>query len=235
MNEDWEKRKAEVAKLEEKKPLKYVEKSIALLEVFKQFYNPRSALYPLCGYNASPIRVFENVTFLDSDPFPMKKMRALGYNAICQDIETYNPAEKHDLIILELSTGIPEKTTRTLGTGGYIIADNSWEESYQINKMPEFELIGCIENPNTRFSDNIEGLLEPVANFEELKTLNFDEYQREMTEMASFKEKMITIGALKTNQAITPEELYLALESEYKTVVHLPFKRIADRYIFIKK
>jgi hypothetical protein len=41
---------------------------------------PNSVLYPSCGFDASPAKVFSNVTFVD--------------------IEDYTPTQKHDLLIL---------------------------------------------------------------------------------------------------------------------------------------
>ena len=111
-----------------KPELEYGKDSILIYTAFKdQVYSPKSVLYPSCGFDASPSRVFDNVTFVDVENGNEGCIEALqrqGLKAIKQDIREYQPTEEHDLLIL-LNPSIPiEWASQHLKKGGYVLSNN---------------------------------------------------------------------------------------------------------------
>jgi len=113
-------------KKENEPKLSFSDDLITLYTAFKnQVYNPKSVLNPSCGFDASPAKVFDNVTFVDiakDNAGCIKKLQEAGFHAIKQDIRDYKPNEEHDLLIL-INPVIPtEWASRHLKSGGYVLA-----------------------------------------------------------------------------------------------------------------
>ena len=147
-------------------------------------------MYPSCGFDASPARVFPNVTFVDAEKGNegcVQLLQEAGLKAIKTDIREYHPAEEHDLLIL-LNPAIPaEWATCHLSTGGYIIANDYHGSASQLAQKPDqFLLFGSIDLVNMPgqnkdgkaiISRNIEGLFEQVSSPEEFRRLRPDAFE----------------------------------------------------------
>jgi len=115
-------------------------------EAFKtNVYSPRSVLYPCCGTDATPSKVFDNVINIDISPSATLAMMAAGYNAITMDIKKYKPAEKHDLIVLSNSHVRVSDVLDYLKVGGYVLSNNWTHSAEELWNQPEkFEIVCCI-------------------------------------------------------------------------------------------
>jgi len=187
---------------------------IAIYTVFRdQVYNPQSVLYPGCEFDGSPAKVFENVTFVDAEKGNqgcVQKLQEAGLHALKQDIGHYSPAEQHDLLIL-LNPAIPtELTTRHLRSGGYVLANNYHLDASWINAQKDrFSLVGIIDyDPNTnsaRFAPNEDGQLDRTVSIDDIA-----------------ESRPLEHWAFKNTKFTGQSEV-------------LPFERVADKYIFVKK
>jgi len=123
---------------------------IAIYTAFcDQVYRPQSVLYPSCAFDASPARVFDNVTFVDIENGSegcVRKLQEAGLQAIKQDIKTYTPEDLHDLLILLNPTIPTEWASRHLKSGGYVIANNYHGNASEMYHQPDqFNLWGTID------------------------------------------------------------------------------------------
>ena len=71
-------------------PIYFAKDLQAMYTVFRdQIHNPASVLYPSCGFDASPTRVFNNVTFVDKEEGNegcVAKLQEAGFHALKMDI-----------------------------------------------------------------------------------------------------------------------------------------------------
>jgi len=216
---------------------------IAIYTAFRdQVYDPQSVLYPSSGFDASPVRVFDNVTFVDiemGNDGCVRKLQEAGLHALKQDIRNYIPEDLHDLLIL-LNPVIPtEWASRHLKSGGYVIANNYHGNASEMYRQPDqFALWGVIDfaEQDRRKGDNrvvvsrdISDLFVPVETGEELKRLRPIDYEFIAT---SYPHILRDIG-------IIPEMRFENMYVQFRRVMEeseiLPAKRVADRYIFVKK
>ncbi len=192
--------------------LEFSDSLVNMYTAFKdQVYNPKSVLYPSCGFDASPSKVFDNVTFVDIEDGNqgcVKKLQEAGLHAVNQDIREYKPAEKHDLLILENPSIPTEWASRHLKSGGYVLANNYHGNASWMNKhSDEFSLVGLINSVNDeakieRNKNGDLGAVLPLESIRESRPLHH----------------LMFIHSLKTGY----DE-------------GLPFKREAEIYIFTKK
>lgn len=217
--------------------------SIAIYRAFKeQVYNPSSVLYPSCGFDASPIEAFGNVTFVDlekggNNEGCIETLRHRGLKALKQDIREYTPLEMHDLLIL-LNPSVPhEWATRHLVKGGWVIANNYHRTAWEINEDSNFELWGAINTEKKRknvpvkvsISRDLTDLLVPVKDMKEFKELR----PREFKLILGLTNSWINneeITSLKTASIDEKCDAYLEMMR-----LRRPSKRVAERYIFVKK
>lgn len=215
---------------------------IAIYNEFKEnVYNPQSVLYPSCGFDASPAKVFDDVTFVDleyGNKGCVRKLQQAGLHALNKDIREYKPAKEHDLLIL-LNPAIPsEWASRHLKSGGYILANDYHQNSSEIYRNPDdFSLWGVIdlverEGKNQRysanFSRNLEGLFEPVSNESELMIFRPKHHEFLKTMFSSLAINMENFNADRPFEQVWSDYRELMGEG-------MPSKRFADRYIFLKK
>ena len=131
-------------------PIYFADDLIAIYTAFKQeIFSSGSVLYPSCGYDASPARVFDKVMFVDKEDGNegcVSQLQKAGLNAIKQDIREYDPSEKHDLLIL-LNPAIPVSwATPHLISGGYVIANNYHGSATSLyTNQDEFLLWGTMD------------------------------------------------------------------------------------------
>lgn len=185
---------------------------IAIYTAFRdQIYSPKSVLYPSSGFDGSPAKVFDNVTFVDIEDGNegcVKKLQEAGLHAIKQDIKTYTPKELHDLLILLNPSIRTEWATKHLKSGGYVLANNYHGNASWLNNNPKkFSLLGVIDYIEKeaiieRNGDGNLGKTSPIESIKESRPL----------EHLMFKYN---------------------LRDEYD--IGLPFDRVADQYIFVKK
>lgn len=213
---------------------KYPKDLVTIYRVFKeQVYNPKSVLHPCCAYDASPSKVFDNVTYVDIDEASMEMFRRFGLKAFGQDIKTYQPTEEYDLVII-LNPGVStESITQHLKQGGYVLSNDYHANATWMHEHPEqFLLWGTIdlitidvenEKYEAVVSRDLEGLFEPFASEEEMKRLAPERYEFYSSVIKNFR-----FGN-------TSDERYEGFLDTMKGEMHLPSKRNVSRYIFIKK
>jgi hypothetical protein len=221
----------------------YSEGQIAIYRAFReQVHDAKSVLHPSCGFDASPARAFPNVTFVDKEDGnegAIDALRKHGLKALKMDIREYRPEEEHDLLIL-LNPSIPtEWASRHIPSGAFILSNNyhgnaagMWRERHS------YEPFGTIDfaESDRRKGDNrvvvsrsLEGLFEPVKDFEELRRLRPSMHEFIRT---AYPHLLISAG-LEPGKTI--EEAYRRHQRMMHESEALPSKRKADMYIFVKK
>jgi len=216
-----------------------------LISIYTAFrnkvYYPKSVLYPSCGFDASPSRVFSNVIFVDSENGNKGCIEALqkeGLNAIKQNIRDYIPKQHHDLLILLNPVIYHESATRHLSSGGWIIANDYHHTASDMYKDNNFLLWGGIdfiekdgrkEDFRVKISKNIGGFFQPVRDMEEFRKLRPKAYNL----IKKIAESLMKQSLLKVDESASLDEMFY----EYRKYMEaeMPSKRVADRYIFIKK
>jgi len=228
---------------QEEQELTFADDLVAILSAFRDgVYNPRSVLYPSCGYDASPAQVFDRVTFVDIEQGTegcVGKLQEAGLHAIKGDIRDYHPQEEHDLLIL-LNPAIPSSwTTQHLVQGGFILANNYHGNASEMFRQPEsYELWGTIdfvekdrrkEDMRMVVSRDLTDLFVPCENEEELRTCR--------PSMHTFIET--SYHGMLQSMGMTPEKDFVAMYQQFQRMmgdpIELPSKRSAERYIFVKK
>jgi hypothetical protein len=227
----------------EKPKAYFAEDLIAIYTAFRdRVHSPRSVLYPSSGFDGSLARVFQNVTFVDLEKGNEGCVDALvaeGLHAIKGDIRLYRPREPHDLLIL-LNPAIPsEWATEHLAPGGYIIANDYHNNATQLHDTPnKFTLWGAMDwvekdrrkkDYRVRISRDLEGLFDPVKDAEEFQRLRPEtfEFMKDMVE--SFARQ----GLIQVPANAPFETQWAQYRKEMKE--GMPYKRVAERYIFQKK
>ena len=217
---------------------KYYDDLIALYLAFRDtVFNPSSVLHPACYDDASPSKVFAQVTYVDIETEIMKMFRQHGLDAYGQDIREYKPKVEHDLAIL-LNPQMPAAwASQHIRSGGYILANDYHKTARGMYEQPKaFELVGTLDfvEPDrrkgdmcVRYSQNLEGLYVPVQDFDELKNLRPEAYDFIIRAHGNMWKIMRLQG--------TSEENYLREQEIGGDPVVLPSKRVADRYIFRKR
>jgi len=216
---------------------------IALYTAFRnQVYSPRSVLYPSCGYDASPSVVFSNVTFVDVEAGNegcVAKLRDAGLVAFKQDIRQYDPSEEHDLLIL-LNPAIPTLWASShLKQGGYVLSNDYHGNASEMYSMQDAFSLLCTMNfaeRDRRKSNNLvvvsrdlEGLFEPVKGAEEFEHFRPSDFKFEKMMVDSF-----------VNQRMVNVDLGASFEEKWRAYREMmgegmPFRKVADRYVFVKK
>ena len=216
----------------------YHDDLIAIYTAFRdQVHNARAVLHPSCANDASPSKVFDAVTYVDIDTAAMELFRKHGLDAHGQDIREYKPAKEHDLLILLNPQTPTEWASQHIRNGGYILSNNYHGNATEMYKQPDkFEMVGVIDfvesdrrkdDMRLVYSQNPEGLFVPVQNFDELKKLRPDAYDFLLHAYSGMWKQMNIQG--------TVEEKYLQMQELMGNEKVLPAKRVAERYIFVKK
>lgn len=216
---------------------------IALYTAFRdEVYNPQSVLYPSCGFDASPARVFDKVTFVDIEKEGnegcVEKLQEAGLDAVKADIKVYEPNDLHDLLIL-LNPAIPTQwASRHLKSGGYVIANDYHGNASEMYNLPDqFALWGTMAfaEKDRRKGDNrivisrdLDDLLQPVADEEELRRFRPEYYEFLQRVFLSLASNMPTFSADGPFEEVWKNYRKLMDEG-------MPSKRVADRYIFMKR
>lgn len=216
---------------------------IAIYTAFRdQVYNPQSVLYPSSGFDASPAKVFRNVTFVDKEDGNegcVAKLQEAGLRALKQDIQQYTPTQEHELLIL-LNPAIPtEWASQHLKSGGYIIANDYHGNASEMYQSPDrFTLWGVIDfiEKDRRKGDNqvviskdITDLFVPAESGEELKRLRPFDYEFISTSYPH------SLRSQNIEPAAKFEDMYVQFQRMMRASEQLPSKRVTDRYIFVKK
>ncbi len=227
----------------EKQKLEFPLDLISFYSAFKEeVYSPKSVLYPSCGFDASPSRVFDNVTFVDSENGNtgcVQELQNFGLLAFKQDIREYSPSQEHDLLIL-LNPAIPvEWASRHLRQGGYILANNYHGSASQMAQNPEaYALWGTMDlgDEKTRgrshevsISRDLTDLFVPVKDSEELKSIRPGTYEFVRRVVNDF----VARGIVQSRSGASFEEKWQAYRERMKE--GMPHRRVAERYIFTKK
>ena len=219
----------------------YHDDLIAIYTAFRdQVHNARAVLHPSCANDASPSKVFDAVTYVDIDTAAMELFRKHRLDAHGQDIRDYKPVKEHDLLIL-LNPQIPtEWASRHIRNGGYILTNNYHGNATDMYKQPDkFEMVGVIDfvesdsrkgDNRVVFSRNLEGLFQPVKDFEELR-----EARPEACDFIRASFDPLFRMYRGDRRGDTEEERYKIVKEMMGESEELPAKRVADRYIFVKR
>jgi len=222
-----------------KPKLEFSDELISIYNEFKnKVYNPKSVLCPSCGFDASPSKVFSNVTFVDGEiggnQRCIETMIREGLNAIKQDIRNYIPEEEHDLLILMNPCIHTDVAAKYLKKGGWIISNNYHSNAFQMHAKPEqYDFFGAFhaEKNQITITRDLEGYFEQVKNFEELKRVNPEEYEflRDLTESIAKQ--------CKISPKLSLDEKWIETKKSMASIEKMPFKRYAntDTYLFVKK
>jgi hypothetical protein len=211
--------------------LEYSDKLIAMYTAFKEeFFSPKSVLYPSCGFDASPSKVFDNVTYVDREDGNIgcvKKLKEAGLHAIKQDIRDYKPKEKHDLLILLNPAIDTEWATRHVGRA-HIIANNYHGTASDLHsRVYRYTLVGSIDfvEKDRRKDDNkavisrdLTHLFSPVQD--EADLLKF------RPEYHAFLKKVFGPSA-------NFEEAWEQHREQLGE--RMPSRRVAETYIFLQR
>ena len=215
-----------------------------LIEIYTSFrdqvYNPKSVLYPCCGVDASPARVFDDVTFIDNDLSIYSCVRNLqeaGFKAFRQDARDYKPEELHDLLILLRAPNLTEWVSGYLRSGGYVLTDdrhgnatNMYENSDEFTLWGTIDFVGTPQgNGRVKVSRNLENLFQPVKDAEEFQRLRPDAYEA--------KKAQVELDMASETHLVGPNATFEQIWAVYREALGegMPSKRVADRYIFVKK
>ena len=226
----------------EETPVSFSDDLISIYTAFRdQVHNPQSVLYPSCGFDGSPARVFDSVTFVDIEDGNtgcIRKLQEEGLDALRQDIKDYSPRDLHDLLII-LNPCIPtEWASRHLKSGGFVLANNYHGNASEMHQQPDqFTLWGVIdfieksgrkEDYRVTVSRDTSGLFVPVRDEEELRSLRPGTHEF-MSE--SYPHLLRTFGIEPEEKF---EEMYVQFQRSMGESEKLPSQRVADRYIFVK-
>lgn len=229
--------------LQEKPKIYYPDDLISIYTAFReQVYSPKSVLYPSCGYDASPAKAFPNVTFVDKEEGNegcIESLKTAGHKAFKQDIRDYTPKEQHDLLILLNPAILTERASRHLVHGGWIIANDYHSNAGEMAQNPrQYTLWGTIDfvERDRRKGDNrvvisrtLDDLFVPVKDAKEFKRLRPSDYQFEHDVI----EHWIKTGMLRVDKKSSFEEKWRAYREQLRE--DMPYKRVADRYVFLKR
>lgn len=216
----------------------YHDDLVAIYRAFQeQVMKPKSVLHPSCAYDASPSKVFDAVTYVDIDQIAMQVFRDHGLDAHGQDIREYRPTKEHDLLILLNPCIATEWASQHLKSGGYILANDYHKNASGMYRKPDaFEFVGALdfvekdrrkEDNRVVYSQNLEGLFEPVQDFEELQRLRPDAHAFILRAYGGIWKQAGIQG--------TEEEKYLQAQELMGNERVLPAKRVAERYVFVKR
>ena len=180
------------------------------------------------------------MTYVDIDTGAMEMFRQHGLDAHGQDIREYKPAKEHDLLILLNPCIATEWASQHIRKRGYILSNNyHGNASHMYNNPDAFELVGVIDfvesdrrkgDNRAVFSRNLEGLFQPVRNFEELREVRPETYEFIRTTFNSLIRRYHG-----DRRGDTEEERYRIIKGMMGESEELPAKRVADRYIFVKR
>lgn len=217
--------------------LSYDPHMIDIFKVFKKFYDPSSVLYPCCGNDASPAKVFDDVTFVDNGKFidAISLYTESGLKAYKEDILDYRADKEHDLLIIlnpSLRFKETEYLTKHIISKGYIIS-NDWHENarWMFNNPDKYSLEGCIETKNgISVSTSTKDLFKEIKDAKELKE---DHPKRYAVLKNSFDN-------LKKNCKGSSFNHTDSFDSSFKKFKRMAdhssyYKRIPELYIFSKR
>jgi hypothetical protein len=209
---------------------------IVMYELFeKEILSPNSVLYPSCGYDASPAKVFKNVTFVDAEEGNegcIEELQKVELKAIKKDIRAYQPEQLHDLLILLNPAILSEWATPYLQQGGFVLSNNYHGNAVQLIKKPQrFKFIGGMDVDDRNIANiirNTELFFNPVKNEKELEEFRPSYYQY-------LKGYFETIAL--NNPNYNSKRPFEDLWKEYRTLIRegMPSKKTAYLYIFQKK
>ncbi|MFH1506090.1 MAG: hypothetical protein ABIE94_03850 [archaeon] len=221
----------------------YPKDRIATYRAFRDgVTNSQSVLHPSGGFDASPSKVFDNVTYVDIEDGNegcVDVLRRAGLKAFRMDIREYIPEEEHDLLILLNPSISTEWAARHITSGAYIISNNYHGNASEMHNEPDkYTLWGTIDlaerdhekgHFRAEVSRDLTDLFTPAESGEELRILRPDEY-----EFWEYSRR----GILESMN-IEPEERFEDMYMQFQRLMQepevLPSKRSSDDYIFVKK
>jgi len=153
---------------------------IRIYKAFKrEFGNAHSVLHPCCFFDASPSKVFGNVTYVDGDERAIDRMRESGLKAVCEDIRNYKPTEEHDLLVLVRPGNSVAKNpgwvTQHLRSGGLVLTEVNYGDARRMYEQPKlYELCGGVCDGEPDILD-FESKRKPARafKFDKDKFINF--------------------------------------------------------------
>ncbi|MCL5430086.1 MAG: hypothetical protein M1504_01245 [Candidatus Marsarchaeota archaeon] len=130
------------------------------LSTFRQkVCEPGLVLYPCSGIDASPGIVFgkERTTFVDMDEEAVKRLKADGFNAVCQDIKDFKPGY-FSLLILSNPSIRASIVLGAMAGVDFIVANNYHGTARELfNEHEKFRLMGVITDGGMSYTKDILG------------------------------------------------------------------------------
>lgn len=232
-------------KIQPQTEVEYHDSLITVYQAFKeQVYDAQHVLHPSCAFDASPAKVFEDVTFVDLEKVKpcegaMALFRKHGLKAFKMDIQDYHPKELHDLLILLNPAISTSRAIHAVKQGGFIITNDYHGNASEMHENPEmYELIETIKYTQTNrmkrdnkvaFSRDITDLFVPCDDFDEMARRRPSDYDFIKT---SYPHLLKISGQDPGNTIEETYQRYTQMMNESDT---LPSKRTADFYLFTKK
>ncbi len=221
-----------------------------LVSLYKAFYEnvqkSTSVLYPCCALDASPSQVFSNVTYVDIEDGisgAMEEFRKHGFKAICKDIREYEPIEKHDLLILLNATIPAEFATRHIESGAFIITNNypgNLGNATEMYGAPErytlFGTIDLVEKDRKKemykavISQDLTNLFIPCEDEKELLECRPDIHK---FILSMYPHLLRSFG--ENTEGKSFQEIYETVQKLKGSSIQMPYRRAAERYVFVKK
>ncbi|MFA5406825.1 MAG: hypothetical protein WC307_05730 [Candidatus Nanoarchaeia archaeon] len=203
-------------------------KWVNMYETFKNnFTNPKRVLYPSCGTDISPSKVFSNITYVDVDQACINTLIKDNLEAYCINIDKFVPNQKFDLLILLNPAISSYKATKHLADNGYVIANNYHSNAKELFDDDNFSLQGIIKLSDASLDADFNGLFEQYESVDELRETKPEKYDYFYN---MFKCVLVDNMGLKIS---SPEELFA--RADEMQLGGLPYKKGPDDDFYVFK
>ncbi len=134
---------------------------------------PSSVLYPGCGFDFSPSRVYDDIVFVDSEQGNtgcISQLVEKGAKAYKVGISSYCPGQVFDMLFLQNPGFRTADAAVHIGEGALILANDGHKNASEMNAHPEsYSFVGSITAGV--FSMDHAGLFSPANSLDELTDL----------------------------------------------------------------
>lgn len=203
---------------------------VAMHQAFvKEFGMPESVIYPCCGTDVSPSKVFDEVTYVDAEAGYIDCLLKEDFNAIQTNVEEFKTNELFDLLILLNPTISSFHITDKVKLNGFVMANNYHGNAKELFESPDFE-IKCIIKQDASLDKDFNGLFERFESVEEYK----EACPEEFAEILPLYKGVLLNTTINLNGLSDIEIYELGLE---QLMSDIPFKKgyCDDFYVFQKK
>lgn len=108
---------------------------------------PDVVYHPGSGHDVSLSEAFPSsrVVYADVDPVAVADLRGAGYEAVCADAASYDPAGGADVVVFR-NAGLLEEAVvdATLRPGGWVVANDHLESARHVSRLDALDLVGVV-------------------------------------------------------------------------------------------